>query len=71
MAIEMSEVFWTFFITSMIGLLLKAGSMAYKSKCKRVGCCGCIIERDVEAEVKADIASLPPPNLMVDRSASV
>lgn len=69
MAVEMSEVFWTFFITSMIGLLLKGGSMLYKSKCKTVECCCIKIDRDVEAEVKADVAephpnALAPPNLM-------
>lgn len=66
MATEFSEVFWTFFITTVAGLLLKGGSMLYKSKCKKVGCCGCVIERDVEAEVAVDVAaaSLPPPNLM-------
>ena len=65
MAVEMSEVFWTFFITSMIGLLLKGGSMLYKSKCRTVSCCCIKIERDVEAEVKADVANtLAPPNLM-------
>lgn len=71
MAVEMSEVFWSFFITSMIGLLLKGGSMLYKSKCKTVSCCCITVERDIEAEVAVDVASaatLPPPNLM---SASV
>ncbi len=67
----MSEVFWTFFITSMIGLILKGGSMLYKSKCKTVECCCIKIDRDVEAEVKADVAmaSLPPPDLMRGSSA--
>lgn len=54
MAVEMSEVFWSFFITSIIGLLLKGGSMLYKSKCKTAECCCIKIERDIEAEVRAD-----------------
>nr|WPF46592.1 MAG: hypothetical protein [Lake Baikal virophage 6] len=66
MAVEMSEVFWSFFITSMIGLLLKGGSMLYKSKCKTVECCCIKIERDIEAEVAVDV--LPPPNLMASAS---
>jgi len=48
----MSEVFWTFFITSIIGLILKSISMAYKSKCKEVTCCCIKIIRDVETEEK-------------------
>lgn len=67
----MSEVFWTFFITSMIGLLLKGGSMLYKSKCKTVECCCIKVDRDIEAEVKVDVANatLPPPDLMRTASA--
>jgi hypothetical protein len=45
-------VFWSFFITSMIGLILKCGSMAYKSKCTEVQVCCMKIVRDVEAEEK-------------------
>jgi hypothetical protein len=63
----MSEVFWSFFITSMIGLILKGGSMLYKSKCKSVECCCIKVERDIEAEVRVDVAEAPtlaPPNLM-------
>ena len=67
----MSEVFWSFFITSIIGLILKGGSILYKSKCKTVECCCIKIDRDVDAEVVADTAAaaatavpFPPPNLM-------
>lgn len=64
----MSEVFWSFFITSMIGLLLKGGSILYKSKCKTVECCCIKIDRDIAAEVRVDeiaaAVTLPPPNLM-------
>ena len=45
-------VFWSFFITSMVGLVLKLTSMAYKSKCKEVSCCCIKVIRDVEAEEK-------------------
>jgi hypothetical protein len=63
--VEMSEVFWSFFITSVIGLLLKGASMLYKSKCKSVECCCIKVERDIEAEVRVDVAAtLAPPNLM-------
>jgi hypothetical protein len=64
----LSEVFWSFFLTSIIGLLLKGASIIYKSKCKTVECCCIKIDRDIEAEVKVDIAvpppTLAPPNLM-------
>ena len=47
-------VFWTFFITSTIGLILGLTKMAYKSKCKEISC-GCIkIVRDVESEIEID-----------------
>lgn len=45
-------VFWSFFITSMVGFILKCASMAYKSKCKEVSFCCIKIVRDVETEEK-------------------
>ena len=45
-------VFWTFFISSVLGCLLKLSSMAYKSKCKEVDFCCLKIVRDVELEEK-------------------
>jgi hypothetical protein len=45
-------VFWSFFITTIVGCLLKGSSMMYKSKCKEVSCCCIKIVRDVEAEEK-------------------
>lgn len=64
----LSEVFWSFFLTSVIGLLLKGASIIYKSKCKSVECCCIKIDRDIEAEVKVDttvaVPTLQPPNLM-------
>jgi hypothetical protein len=50
----LSEVFWTFLITSTIGLCLGIARMLYKSKCKSFSCCGLRIERDVEMEVELD-----------------
>tara|TARA_R110000803_G_scaffold162747_1_gene226446 strand:+ start:285 stop:494 length:210 start_codon:yes stop_codon:yes gene_type:complete len=47
-------VFWSFFITSGIGLILGMTKMAYKSKCKEVSCCCIKIIRDVENEVTID-----------------
>ena len=47
-------VFWSFFITSAIGLILGLTKMAYKSKCKEVSCCCVKIIRDVESEIELD-----------------
>lgn len=55
MAIEMSEVFWTFFITSLIGLILAIGKICYKSKCSQIDLCCIKITRNVDAEVKEDL----------------
>ena len=50
----LSEVFWSFFLTSTIGCLLGIIKMLYKSKCKRCSFCGCEIERDTEGELHED-----------------
>jgi hypothetical protein len=47
-------VFWSFFITSVIGCILKGSSILYKFKFKEVNCCGLKIIRDVEDEIKLD-----------------
>lgn len=48
----MTEVFWTFFITSIIGLIVGISRMCYKSKCKEVSMCCFKIIRDTETEEK-------------------
>ena len=50
----LSEVFWSFFLTSSIGCILGIIKMIYKSKCKTCSFCGITIERDVEGEEKID-----------------
>jgi hypothetical protein len=50
----LSEVFYTFLITTASALVLKLCSMAYKSKCKEVDFCCLKIIRDVEIEEKGD-----------------
>lgn len=49
-----NAVFWSFFITSTIGCLLKIGSLLYKSKCKEVDICCIKIIRDTDGELKED-----------------
>ena len=50
----LTEVFWSFFLTSTIGCLLGLVKILYKSKCKKCNICGIIIERDTQAEEKVD-----------------
>ena len=51
---QFSEVFWSFFISSIIGCVIISVRLAYKSKCKTAQCCCLKIERDVEGEEKLD-----------------
>lgn len=52
----LSEVFWSFFITSIIGCLVGSFRLCYKSKCRNVKlCCQLVeIERDTAGEIEID-----------------
>jgi len=50
----LSEVFWSFFLTSTIGCIMGILRMIYKSKCKSCSFCGIKVERDVEGEERID-----------------
>jgi len=50
----LTEVFWSFFLTSTIGCILGLVKILYRSKCKRCNLCGLEIERDTQAEEKVD-----------------
>ena len=50
----LSEVFWGFFLTSIIGCIMGVLRMIYKSKCKSCSLCGMKVERDVEGEERID-----------------
>lgn len=52
---ELSEVFYTFLITSVIGLLLGVGRICYKSKCSSIDVCCIKVIRNVEVEMKEDL----------------
>jgi len=52
----LSEVFWVAFITAISGMILKLASLAYKSKCKECSVCCIKVVRDIENEVKEDLA---------------
>lgn len=51
----MSEVFYTFLITSVIGLILAIGKICYKSKCSQIDICCIKVTRNIEAEVREDL----------------
>jgi hypothetical protein len=55
MAQELSEVFYTFLITSIVGFILALGRICYKSKCSSIDFCCVKIVRNVEVEMKEDI----------------
>ena len=51
---HLSEIFWTFLISSTVGVILAIARMCYKSKCYEIDI-GCLkIRRDVEIEEKED-----------------
>ena len=50
----LSEVFWSFFLTTVSACLLGIIKMLYKSKCKTCECCGIKIERDTAGELHED-----------------
>ena len=51
---SLSEIFWSNFVTICSGLVLATLGVIYKSKCRRVACCGCEVERDVDVEEHID-----------------
>ena len=46
----LSEVFWSFFVSSMIGFLIATYKLCLKRKCKEVDVCCIKIIRDVALE---------------------
>jgi hypothetical protein len=68
----LSEIFWTFLCTSVIGCCLATSRMLYKSKCKSIDCCGIKVVRDVAGEERVDeivrttsLATLPQQNDLI------
>jgi hypothetical protein len=55
MAQELSEVFYTFLITSVVGFILALGRICYKSKCSSIDFCCLKITRNVDIELKEDL----------------
>lgn len=63
----LSEIFWSFFLTSAIGCLLKLTSYLYKSKCSAFSCCGFNIIRNVKGEEKLDELELQNKDTLSDK----
>ena len=59
----MSEIFWSFLITSIIAFCTVVVRMFYKSKCEEIQCCGLLIKRNVILEEKADEIELQQKNV--------
>jgi len=55
MSQELSEIFYTFLITSVAAFILALGRICYKSKCSSIDFCCVKIVRNVEVEMKDDI----------------
>ena len=47
-------IFFTAFITTVVGCIITLTKQAYRSKCKEVSFCCIKIVRDIDAEVKQD-----------------
>jgi hypothetical protein len=60
----MTELFFSFLLTSCVGVCLAIARIIYKSKCTTIDCCcGCLhIERDVEGEENIDEIELALDN---------
>jgi len=52
----LSEVFWVAFVSTVSGMIIKIASMLYKSKCRECSICCIKVIRDIENEVKEDLA---------------
>jgi hypothetical protein len=62
---SMSEIFWSFLITSIIAFFTIVVRMCYKSKCENVQCglTGFTIKRNVVLEEKTDEIELQQKNI--------
>lgn len=63
----MSEVFYSFLITSIVGFVIALVKLCYKSKCKEVSCCCFKIVRDIESEVEVDEIELTKQPTQLNR----
>ena len=67
----LSEIFWTFFITTTSGFILALARFCYKSKCKTIKCCKFIeIDRDVQVEGEEDALEIKYKNEQSKQSSN-
>jgi len=59
---ELTEGFFIFLVSSLIGCSLGTLRMLYKSKCSKCGFCGIMVERHVEGEERIDNIQIQRPN---------
>ena len=52
---DMTEMFWMFFISSLVGFILAIGKICYKSKCSQIEICCIKVTRNIELEIKQDL----------------
>lgn len=57
----LSEVFLTGLYVGGFGFLGGIVALCYKSKCKKISCCGIVVERDIDAEEHIDEIQLQRP----------
>lgn len=64
----LSEVFLTGLYITGFGCLGATVAACYKSKCKKISCCGIVIDRDVEGEERIDQIEIEhrPTNVNAD-----
>jgi len=58
----LSEVFLTGLYIGGFGFLGGLVALCYKSKCKKISCCGLVIDRDVEGEERIDQIEIEKQN---------
>lgn len=66
----LSEIFYTFLITSSIGLVIALAKMCYKSKCKEVNFCCIKISRDTDLEEREQEFIINHSNQRVNKTES-
>ena len=66
----MTETFYMFLLTSLIGFIIAMSKMCYKSKCKEVDLCCIKIIRDTEIEEKELEFTTTHNNVVEDESKS-
>jgi hypothetical protein len=65
----LTEMFWSFMITSIIACILALAQYIFKSKCDNVECCCIKIHRNVELETDSPIQQIELPQPLQRQAA--